>query len=81
MQMLQRIDNPRDVVQVLGGRIPVDTGLGVDDVHGGARRAEVDAGAPRLHVMFGVLAMQHEMSRRARNRILDQGARKDQPSL
>jgi len=80
VQMFERVDHPRDVVQILRGRVPVLPGLGIDDVYRRSSGAEVHARTPRLHVVLWVLSMQHEVPRRPRHRVLDQRARENQPT-
>ena len=50
----------------------------VDNVDGSACGAEIDLLVSRLHVVFRVLPVQHEMPGSPRNRVLHQRARKPQ---
>ena len=81
VDVLQRVDHARDVVQIAGGRVAIDPGLGVDHVHGRPGRAEIHARAPGLHVVLRSLPVQDEVPRGSRHRVLDQRAREDQPPL
>ncbi len=80
MQVIERVDDARDVVQVLGRRVAVRAAAAIDDVHGRAGGAEIDARPPRLHVVLRVLAVQHEAAARACERVLDERARKHEPA-
>jgi hypothetical protein len=80
VQVLERVHDPSDVVQILGGRIPIQARLAIHDVNRGARGAEIHSRSPRLHVVFRVLAVEHEVPGGPRDGIFHQRAREDQPA-
>ena len=80
MDVLQRVDDAADVVEVGDQRFAIPA-VRVDHAHGGAGRAEIDLLAPGLHVMARILSMQHEVPRRLPERVLDERAREQQPAV
>jgi len=80
MNVVEGIDDARDVVQILRRGVTIDAGSRIDDVHRGSRGAEINARIPRFHVVFRVLPVQDEAARGTRHGILNQRARKNQPA-
>ncbi len=64
MDMLHRVDDAGDVVEILDRRFAIVAGDGIDDVHRRAGGAEIDPLAPGLHVVLRILAVQHEAAAR-----------------
>src|SRR5260221_11647840 len=61
MNVIQRVDHARDIIEILYLGFPVRTGDRIDDIDGGPGGAEIDLLVPGFHVMVGVLAMPPEM--------------------
>ena len=78
VDVLQRVDHAGNVVQVLRRGVAVFTRECVHHAHRRAGSAEVDLIAPGLHVVFGVLAVQHKVARGVGHRVLDQRTGKNQ---
>ena len=81
VDVLERVDQARGIVEVGKRRIAVVAGQRVDHVHGRTRGAEVDPLAPGLEVVLGKLAAEREAAGGAGDDVLDQGARQDQPAV
>ena len=81
MDVVQRVDDAGDVVEILGGGFPVVASDRIDHVHRRPGGAEIDPLAPGLHVVARVLAVERELARRLGQGVLDQGARKQQAPL
>ena len=76
--MLHDVDDPADVVQILDLRFAVTARARVNHVHGRAGGPEIHPPAPRLHVVTGILTVQHEAPAGPRQRVLDQRRREQQ---
>ena len=81
MDVLQRVGQPRHVVEVPEGRFAIGAGLGIDDVDRRAGGAEVDPRAAELHVERGIGRVQDDVPCRLCQGVLDQGARDHQAPL
>ena len=81
VNMIQRVDQPGDVIEIGQARLPVLAAFRVDHVHGGPGGAEVNLGPFRPDVVLRILAVQGEVPRRDRQSVLHQAARKQQPAL
>ena len=75
MDVVHRIDDATDVVQILQLRLAV-LALRVDHVDRGAGGTEIDFLAPGLEVETGILSVEREVARRLGNGVLDEGLRK-----
>ena len=81
VQMLHAVDEARNVVCILRGRLAVITGLWIGDVHGRTGGAEVGVGTPRLHVVLRVLGVQREVATGHRDRVFDERTREQQTPI
>ena len=75
VDVVERVDDARGVVEVLQQQFAVLAGLEVDHVHGSAGRAVVDLAAPGLEVVAGVLAAKREAAGCTGDDVLDQRPR------
>ena len=81
VDVVERVDDPRGVVEVLQQRLAIVAGLEVDHVHGGAGGAEMHLAAPRLEVVARVLAAEREAAGGAGDDVLDQRPREAQAAV
>jgi hypothetical protein len=81
MDVVQLVDQARQVVEIGHGRLPVGPGLDVDNVDRRARGAEMDLLAPGLQVVARIEAVEHETPRGLGQGVLDQGPGKQQAAV
>ena len=81
MDVLAIVDDAAGVIEIDQQRFAVAAGLGLDDVDGGTRGAEIDLVARGLHVVLRVAAMQHEVPGAAGEHVFDEAARNAQAAL
>jgi hypothetical protein len=81
VDVLETVDQARDVVQIRERRITVFTGFHIHDVHRRTAGAEVHLVPGELHLAPGRLPVEHEIARRHGEGVLHQRAREQQPAL
>ena len=81
VDVLERVDETGDVVEVRHGRLPVLASPGVHHVHRGARGPEVHPVPGKLEVVPGILPVEHDIASGARHRVFDESAREEEPTF
>ena len=76
MDVVERLGDPRSVVEVLCGGIAVGVGLKIDDMDRRACRAEMDVGASEMKVVLRVAAEEGDVARGDGQHVFDQSAGK-----
>jgi hypothetical protein len=76
MDVVQIVDQPRRIIQILRGGFAVVQRDRIDDMHGRPGGAVVDVGAGQMQVMLGVAGMQRDVAGGDGQHVLDQRARK-----
>ena len=80
VDVVARVDEARDVVEVQKGRVAILAALQVQQMHGGAGGAEMHAPAAQVHVVAGIAAVQHQFAGNSGQHVLDQRPGEQQPA-
>ena len=81
MDVVQPVDQTRQIIEIGQGGFTVFAGVDVNHVHGRAGGAEMDLLAPGLQVVARVETVQHEVPAGLGQRVLDHGPREPQPAV
>ena len=81
VDIVQIVDQPRGIIQILRGAVPILQSDRIDDMDRSASGAIMHIGPGQMQVVLGIAGIQGEVARGHRQHILDQSARKPDPPV